>query len=87
MELEQAVLEAIKQKLEDTFRRVKINVNTDGKQVNIVISLPDDIGKIESDMEVTDRLNLNAINAFKPNRNLDKEAQAAQDELLGTQAG
>ncbi len=82
MELEQAVLEAIKSKLKDVFDEILVTVAMEGKDIVIRIGLPEDMmNKKESDKDVTDRTNLQ----FMPKSNLDTQAQSAATELLGIQ--
>ncbi len=84
LDLEAVALEAVKVKIQEIFDEIIISTSMEGRDIVIRISLPDEIMKNkEIDKEVTDRTNLQ----FMPKSNLDKEAQAAADELLGTNQG
>lgn len=72
MELEQAVVEAIKQKLIDTFKKVHIKTSLEGREIVIRISIPDEIMQTKLSPQISVQ-----------NSDLDEEALAAEKELLG----
>lgn len=80
MDLEKVALEAVKVKIQEIFDGISVSTAMEGKDIVIRVSLPQEImNRKETDMEVTDITN----SQFIPG--LDKQAQAAANELLGTQ--
>ncbi len=75
MDLEKVALEAVKIKIGDIFDKITVTTVMEGRDIVLRISLPSEIMKYKE----TDRTNLQ----FMGNSNLDKEAQAAANELLG----
>lgn len=82
MELEQAVLEAIKLKLVDTFKKVQIKSSLEGREIVIRISIPSEIMQIQ---EVSNYKTGGGVPYLGHviGENLDTEAEAAAKELLG----
>lgn len=79
MELEQAVVEAIKQKLVDTFKKITITPAIEDREIVIRISIPDEIMQIPKKLSVSNISNHGVDDA----NDLDTDAQAAARELLG----
>lgn len=75
MDLEQACLEAIKQKLVDTFKKVTVSAAIEGREVVFRISIPSEI-MVESAYRAP------AYGVVKQ-EGMDREATAAMKELLG----
>lgn len=82
MELEEAVLEAIKQKLVDTFSKINVSSIVEGKDIVIRINLPEEIMRTQELIKEFPQKNT-ATRIMGLNNNLDKEAQAAKHDLIG----
>lgn len=91
MDLEQAVIEAIKLKLTDTFKKVSISTSLEGRDIVIRISIPEEIMLQPAlsirNMQAIDAVNLQRLNNndISPVSDLDIEAQLAHTELTGEQ--
>lgn len=75
MDIEKVALEAIKQKIEDMFKKVQVHSSIEGREIVFRISIPNELMQIQENplREVTG-----------PSQgNLDTEAQNAANELLG----
>lgn len=80
MDLERVALEAVKVKIQEIFDEILVTAHMEGKSIVIKIALPDEI----MNRETSHKVHIQAREEFTKNNNLDKEAQAAADELLGT---
>ena len=78
MDLETAVLEAIKLKLVDTFKKVSIKVAIEDREIVMRVSIPDEIMQ-NPDLVYDGKGNT----GFGGATDLDKEASLAQKELMG----
>jgi len=74
MDVERVVLEAIKQKLEDTFKKINVSTSFEGQDIVIRITIPN----IKVGPKVTDLTNFENTDF----ENLDDEALQAQKELM-----
>lgn len=83
MDLENVALEAVKVKIQEIFNKVAVSTAIEGKDIVIRISLPDEIRRNNTSYDAIDKSSISAMNTFKPSSNLDQEAQAAADDLLG----
>lgn len=82
MDLEKVALEAVKIKIQEIFDKITVNTEMEGKDIVIRIKLADEIMNIEEPKFYGKGIPEIIREA---NKGLDKEAQAAADELLGTQ--
>lgn len=78
MDLEAVALQAVKIKIQEIFDTINVSTVMEGRDIVIRISLPSEIMN-SSPIETMQRQPLNMI------PDLDTEAQAAANELLGTQ--
>lgn len=74
MDLERVALEAVKLKVQEIFNKINVTTSIEGKNILIRIELPQEI--------------MNEVNSIEQSNQpampgLDKEAQAAANELLG----
>lgn len=81
MDIEKVALEAIKQKVEEIFKKVVVSVESDNKSLFIRISIPDQVSVasqkfIEPVLQSNKPINGNT-------QGLDAEATTAMKELLG----
>lgn len=83
MELEQAVLEAIKLKLVDTFKKVQIKTSVEGREIVIRISIPNEIMQVQELKYSPQHMIPTGEATITGLTNLDEEAQKAANELLG----
>lgn len=79
MDIEKVALEAIKQKIEEIFKKVQVKSSLEGREIVIRISIPNEIMQIQPELRISTPLD-NRINCG----DLDAQAQLAADELLGT---
>lgn len=84
MDLEKVALEAVKIKIQEIFEKIYIETEMDGKIITIRIILPPEIMNDTKIQEIIKFQTGNHPDNLKHIGNLDKEAQAAADELLGT---
>lgn len=84
MDLEKVALEAVKVKIQEIFDEIIVSTAMDGKDIVIRISLPFKPIDLELSQETKNRIIKDVTSSYKDIANLDKEAQAAADELLGT---
>lgn len=91
IDLEKVALEAVKVKIQEIFDEILVTTAMEGKDIVIRIKLPDEIMKktTEKILVGTGRSREEANYNLEHNpeiRYLDKEAQSAANELLGTDA-
>lgn len=79
MDIEKVALEAIKQKIEEIFKKVTVSTVLDGRDILIRITIPNELG------QTPERMVIKPSSEFSINgsSNLDAEAQSAANELLG----
>ncbi len=79
MDIERVALEAIKQKIEEIFKKVQVKSSIEGREIVFRLSIPNELMQIQENP-------LRASGNSRPqisNSELDSEAQKAQNELLG----
>lgn len=82
MDLEKVAVQAVKEKIQEVFDKITVTTEMEGKDIVIRIKLGDEIMNNHPDKLAVD---LMTKHAFNTDLGLDKEAQAAANELLGTQ--
>lgn len=83
MDLEAVALEAVKIKIQEIFDKITVSTEMDGKDIVIRIKLADEIMNNETS---SIKIRPGEIPySDHEMRGLDKDAQAAANELLGTQ--
>jgi len=84
LDIEKVALEAIKQKIEEIFKKVQIKSAIEGRDIVFRISIPNEIMQIQENPLRQNFTNINTNTASIASSNLDAEAEAAARELLGT---
>jgi hypothetical protein len=79
MDIEKVALEAIKQKIEEIFKKVQVNTILEGRDIVVRITLPTEIMQYPKENYLVPRRDTSVATLT----NLDDEAQKAADELLG----
>lgn len=86
MDLERVALEAVKVKIQEIFDEIIVTTAMEGKDIVIRISLPQEVmNKQEPPMIWAPGNILPTVHKLLDN-SLDKEAQAAANELLGNES-